>query len=161
MARELIVNNKSFQYPDPNEDPGWGGEASDWASEVTDVLNTLLAPGDITLTSFTISNDQSTFMDVSGLLFDAATVRSAIVTYTVYRISTANPSGNAESGEINLVYDNDASMGNKWSFTQQKNGEAGVIFQILDSGQVQYKSTDIDSVGYTGIIKFTAKTIAQ
>jgi len=155
----LTVNNTTFQYPDPGSEPGWGQDASDWASEVTAVLASLVSSDDILQTSYSINNNVSTPTDVNRLFFNPSTVRAANIQYSVYRISTANPSGHVESGIIYLNYDNAASLGSKWSFTQQKNGDSGVVFSITDAGQIQYISTDIDSTGYSGVIKFTAKTL--
>jgi hypothetical protein len=162
MSRPLIVNNQTFNYPDPGEDPSWGTDASDWASAVTDVLGTLLAPGDILSTTFDISDDVSVATQIQGLAFDSSLNRSAKIVYSVYRTSTDNPSGNAETGTIDIIYDNLAPVGQKWKMTQNKNGEAGVVFSISDLGQFSYISTQIDtgSGGYSGVLKFSAKSTA-
>lgn len=157
----LTVNNNTYNYPDPGTDPGWGQDATDWASAVTEVLNTLVAPSDILQTSYVINNNVSSYTDVNRLSFDPGTVRAANITYAVYRTSTANPSGVVESGTIYLTFDNSAGAGSKWLLSQQKTGDAGVIFTITDAGQVRYQSTDINAVGYQGTIKFTAKTLSQ
>lgn len=162
MSRELIVNNQSFDYPTSGTDPGWGGPATDWATEVTNVLGTLLAPGDILSTTFDISDDVSVATQIQGLAFDSSLNRSAKIVYSVYRTSTDNPSGNAETGTIDIIYDNLAPVGEKWKMTQNKNGEAGVVFSISDLGQFSYISTQIDtgSGGYSGVLKFSAKSTA-
>lgn len=162
MPITLTVNNIPFQYPIPGDSPGWGAGATDWANEVTIVLNDLLGPADITETTFPISNNVTSFTDVSGLSFNTGTVRSAIIDYSVYRTSTANPSGFAESGSLGIVYDNLAGAGSKWSMTGYGlNGNSGVTFTITDAGQVQYKSSNINSVGYSGVMHFRAKTLSQ
>lgn len=162
MPQTLIVNNIPFEYPVPGDEPAWGQPASDWAAEVTDVLNDLLGPNDITQTSFTIQNNISTPTDVNGLSFNTGQVRSAIIEYSIYRVSTGSPSGNAESGVINIVYDNSASPGNKWLVsTGFQTGNSGVTFTITDNGQFQYQSTDIGAAGYSGVMKFRARTLSQ
>lgn len=157
----LTVNNTTFNYPDPGTDPGWGQDATDWAVAVTETLNTLVSPADILETSFVINNNVSVNTDINRMFFDAGTVRAANITYSVYRTSDTNPSGNIESGTIYITYDNAAGVGNKWLLGQQKIGDAGVSFFITDAGQVQYKSTDIGSTNYQGEIKFTAKALSQ
>lgn len=158
MPKTLIVNNVPYDYPTAGDEPGWGGEATGWAEEVTNVLNNLLGPDDILETSFNIANDQSTVADVTGLAFNAGSVRSAIVEYAVYRISDSAPSGNAETGEIHIVYDNSAG----WSIgVGSVVGNSGINFSITSAGQVQYTSTDIGTLGYTGIIKFKARALSQ
>jgi len=156
----LIVNNTSYAYPDPGTEPGWGESATAWAQGVTDVLATLLAPGDILQSSYVINNAVASPININGLAFNGAVTRAANVQYAIYRISTANPAGNAEQGTLYLTYDSAASSGNKWILASQNSGSnSGVIFSITDSGQVQYISTDINSVGYSGTIKFSAKTL--
>lgn len=160
MPITLIVNNIPYSYPVNGDSPSWGQGATDWAKEVTLVLNDLLGPNDITETSFALQNNISSFTNVAALSFNTGAVRSAIIDYSIYRTSTANPSGNAESGIINITYDNLAAVGSKWSMTiGPVNGNAGVTFTILDNGQIQYKSSDINSTGYSGVMKFRAKTL--
>lgn len=118
----------------------------------------MLAPGDILTTSFSIDNNITVATNVNGLAFDPLTARSAIVSYSIYRTSTTTPSGNAEVGFIKLIYDDSAPAGSKWLITQSSTGIAGVIFSITDAGQVTYKSTDIGAAGYSGVIKFVART---
>lgn len=162
MPITLIVNNIPFEYPVPGDEPGWGQPATDWATEVTDVLNDLLGPNDITQTSFTIQNNISSATDVAGLSFNTGQVRSAIIEYSIYRVSTAEPSGHADSGTINIIYDNSAGVGVKWSMViGAVTGSGGVTFSITDNGQFQYTSTDIGSSGYSGVMKFRAKTLSQ
>ncbi len=162
MSRPLVVNNQTFNYPDPGEDPSWGSEASDWASEVTDVLSTILAPGDILETTFNILDDISSPTQIQGLAFDSSVSRSASITYSIYRTSTDTPAGNAESGVISIVYDNSATVGTKWRIAQSQNGNAGVLLTISDLGQFSYTSTNINlgAGGYVGIMKFSAKSTA-
>ncbi len=85
-----------------------------------------------------------------------------MIDYTVYRTSTASPSGNSEGGVISVVYDNLAAPGSKWSLVLYGgNGLSGVTFNITDSGQFQYKSSDIGATGYSGVMHFRAKTLSQ
>ena len=158
MPRTLIVNNTPYQYPTSGDEPGWGGDATGWAVGVTNVLNDIVGPDDILETAFNVANNQSTAANVTGLIFNTASVRAAVIQYAIFRISDSNPSGQAESGEIHIVYDNLAG----WSITQGDiNGEAGVTFTILPSGQVQYTSTDIGSTNYVGDMKFRARALQQ
>jgi hypothetical protein len=161
LAKTLIVNGKTFNYPEQGEDPIWGEDATAWAEEVTNVLDDLVSAGDIFQTEFTIVNNQSTSADVNGLLLDTSVVRSAVIDYSIYRVSTSNPSGNVENGTIFAVYDNSASSGNKWIISQEKNGEAGVTLDIDDDGQFTYTSTDIGAAGYSGSMKFKSRSITS
>jgi hypothetical protein len=162
MPITLIVQNVPYQYPQASDSPGWGQQATAWAQAVTTVLNDLLGPNDILETSFAVNNNVSSFTNVAGLTFDPGTVRSATIIYSVYRISTDSPSGQSESGIINLTYDNNASSGSKWSLIQYGiNGDAGVTFSVLYSGQVQYTSSNMSATGYSGVMHFSARTLSQ
>jgi hypothetical protein len=161
MSTPLTIAGTTFNYPDSGENPNWAQEASSWAAAVTEAINTLLAPGDILQTSFSIDNNIAVATNINGLLFDSGTVRAANVSYTVYRTSTANPAGNAETGTIYLVFDDSAASGLKWKLTQSVDGNAGVSFAMGDDGQMTYRSTDIGAVGYSGTIRFSAKTLSK
>jgi len=160
MSKVLIVNNNPYNYPTAGDEPGWGGSdgATGWAEDVTQVLSDLLGPNDILETSFTIANNQLTATDVVGLNFNIASVRSAIIDYSIFRISTTNPSGSTETGTIKIVYDNNVG----WSSGQGAVvGDSGVVLSITPTGQFEYTSSDIGSLNYTGTIKFRAKSLQQ
>lgn len=160
MAKELIVNGQVFGYPESGDEPGWGDSATDWAEEVTNVLGDLAGIDDILQTTFSIANNQSSAANVEGLIFNTGRVRSASIPYTIYRISDANPSGNSETGMISVVYDNDALSGEKWQLSVGDiTGLSGVYFSILDSGQIQYTSTDIGTLDYEGTMVFSADSL--
>jgi len=161
MPVTVTLNNTQFTIPSPGEDPGWGEDTTAYLVELSNVISSLLGPGDLLETTFNVANNISVAENIVGLNFDTATVRAAIVTYSVYRISTANPSGTAESGTMVMVYDNSASAGNKWLLAQESNGDAGISFLITDLGQFTYTTNDIDAAGYSGVMKFTAKTLSQ
>lgn len=161
MSIKLTIQGTTYEYPIPGEDPNWAEGATDWAEAVTLALSTLLGPGDILQSTFTINNNVSIPANINGLLFDPGTVRSANISYAVYRTSTAQPAGNTESGTIYINYDDSATSGNKWSLTQQINNNAGIVFNILDNGQIQYTTNDIGNTGYFGKITFSAKSLAK
>lgn len=158
MSKTLIVDNTPYNYPTSGDEPGWGNDATGWAEAVTAVLNDLVGPNDILETAFNVANNQTSFTNVTGLVFNAASVRSADITYSLFRVSTASPSGHTETGTIQLAYDNNLG----WSINQGNIlGDAGVLFDVTAGGQIQYKSTDIGALNYIGTMKFRAKTLQQ
>jgi hypothetical protein len=158
----LTVNNIPFEYPIAGDSPGWGQAASDWAAEVTLVLNDLLGPNDIIETTFNVANNVTSSSNVNGLVFNTGQVRAATVAYSIYRISTSNMYGFTESGTMNVSYDNLAPGGSKWSLViGNVTGNSGVTFTITDAGQIQYQSTDLGSAGYSGVMHFKAATLEQ
>lgn len=161
MSVQIQIAGTTYNFPTSGDDPNWGPDATDTISALAAVVNTLFAPGDILNTSFTISNNIAVVTNINGLLFDPGTVRAANVGYTVYRTSDDNPAGHTESGTILINFDDDAAVNSKWSFTIVNNGNAGIAFSILDSGQFQYLSSDIGSLGYVGNIVFTARALPK
>jgi hypothetical protein len=153
LAVTLTVNNKEFQYPQVGEEPGWGEDATAWAEEVTEVLESLAGPDDILQTTVTINNNQGSVTNVAGLLFNTANVRSAFVDYNIYR-TDASPSVLVEGGTLLVCY-NDTS----WTISQMTNGDAGVYFTMTNTGQIQYTSTNMTGGSYTGQMTFEARAI--
>lgn len=148
----LTIQNQTFNYPDPGTDPGWGEESSAWAQAVTDALNTLIAPGDILETSFTLQDNITTPTLIVGLRFDSALVRAANVTYSI------NRNGQAQSGTLHLNFNISGATGQKWTIQEARSGEVGIIFSVNDTGQVSYQSS---ATGSTSNIKFSARTLSQ
>jgi len=162
MAVTLTVNSTPFQYPTPGDEPGWGEAATGWATEVTNVLNSLLGPGDLLETTFTVANNVSSDTNITGLAFDTGTVRAAFIEYSIYRTTASSTSGNAESGVMSMVFDNSASSTNKWLVAiGSQAGTSGVTFSVTDAGQVQYQSTNISGATYVGTMKFKASSLSQ
>jgi len=161
MPVNIVVNNIPISYPSPGDEPGWGESGTQFAVEVAEVLNSLVNANDILETTFSVANNITTFTNVAGLSFSTGQVRSAEIIYSIYRTSTLNPFGIVESGSMNVVYDGNAPVNEKWKFAvgNVAGPGAGVTFTITDAGQVQYKSTDIGAAGYSGEMRFRAKTI--
>lgn len=155
----LTISGVPYNYPTNLQEAGWGEDATGWAQAVTDMLSALVANGDILPSTNAIQNNITTLTNIDGMFFNSDIVRSARIDYSVYRVSDTTPSGVVESGMMLIALNDTAPVGQKWSITQYKNGDSGVQFTLLDSGQVQYKSSDVGITNYTGNIKFTAKVL--
>lgn len=96
--------------------------------------------GDIDPTSFSLANNQSAATNVTGLAFANASVRSAVVHYSVFVGAT---NSFYECGMLYLINQN--SM---WDMAQTSNGDnTGVVFTITAAGQIQY--TTPNYAGFT------------
>lgn len=146
----LIVSGNTYQFPSDGEDPGWGGEVTEWARAVTEALASVLGPGDILPTDFEIVDNMPTPQNVVGLTFDGALVRAANVTYAIVRGSIT------QVGTLYLSYNGTAAAGMQWTLSEQLSNDAGVRFSVTDAGQVQYISS---STGTNGQMRFSAKTL--
>jgi hypothetical protein len=102
-------------------------------------------------TPFTLTNNQSSAADVTGLLFDPIGTKAFFLDYFIYR--STGSSGVAQSGQLRGVYN---SFTSTWLMSDDYSGEnAGITFSILSSGQIQYTSTDI--VGSTSTLKYAPR----
>lgn len=160
MAIELTVNNNTYDYPSPGDEPGWGESATGWAEAVTEVLAETVNVDDILQTSFNIANNITSSSNVTNLLFNPSTVRSAQITYSIY-IHTSTTEL-CETGTLYATYKNGGTVGSKWSIGRVAYADdAGIRFTMTDSGQVQYTSSNVSGTTYTGVMKFYAKTTQQ
>jgi hypothetical protein len=107
--------------------------------------------------SFNIANDQSSPANITGLLFNPATFRGLILTYSLYRESSTTSA--AQIGELKFVYN---TADDAWFLSDTYAGQnAGVEFSITNAGQVQYTSSLYSGISYTGVLKYSLmKTFA-
>ena len=100
---------------------------------------------DIEETSFAGANNQSSFANVTGLAFSAASVRSVQVVASVY-VNATTPLYQAV--EMSII-----NKGGSFAMSVNGTGDnSGVTFDITNSGQVQYTSSN-----YTGFVSLTIK----
>ncbi len=81
MARDLVVDNVTYSFPEQGEDPTWGEVVVDWAEAMTAAINTLQGPADIPETTFTVANNQSVAANVTGLVFSSSLGRVFSITF--------------------------------------------------------------------------------
>lgn len=148
MAITLTINNIPFEYPEPGEQSPWGQGATDWATEVTNVLDSLKGSSDILETSAIVENNVSSPKDITGLAFSSTVVRSFTVTGNIYRISGTTEY--VEEFELSGMH----TTSGGWVLSQTGMGDAEVLFSITPAGQIQYISSNLTSTPYSGIFKF-------
>jgi len=158
----LTLKNKSFNYPDPGQQPGvgdssigYGEDATAWAEEVTLTLNSLLSVGDIIRSQASIANNVTTETEVLNLVFENSLTRAANVSYTVER-----PTSTSTITETGTLYLNYNQASGTWDMSQLKFDDAGIIFSITSEGIVKYKTTDTGS-STLGTMVFSAKTLSR
>lgn len=152
MAVDLLVGGTIYKYPVEGEDPGrYGEEATGWAIAITEGIAAINGPGDILQTNFNIDNNQSTYSDITGFLFNSSVVKGITVSYRIER--TNNTTYLVEKGSMEILYNPQTTT---WSLSREFIGEGGIDIDILASGQVQYKvNTQILSPSQTsGFIRF-------
>lgn len=106
------------------------------------------SPGDIEQTSFSITNNQSTPADVTGLIFSPASVRGFEV------LATAHIDATSDLFETFKIYG--IQRGADFQISVESVGDvSGLEFTITSLGQIQYTSTNV--AGFlSGVLKFRA-----
>lgn len=156
MSKTLTIGSQEFEFPTQGQSPDWGSTVTDFAEAVADALATVQQPNDILISSANIANNQTIAANIPGFSFTTSEVLSINAEYFITRSTTSPVSTVTESGSIKGNYD-----GSNWYITIQSENDAGVVFSITPSGQIQYTSSNIAGSGYNGSIKFKAKVINQ
>lgn len=95
-------------------------------------------------------------IDVTGLILNGASYRSAVFSYSIYRSSDSEEL--SQVGQLMLSYKTTA---NTWSLSDTFGGDdAGVEFSIdPTSGQISYTSSTLDVNNYTGVLKIRGSEV--
>ena len=112
----------------------------------------------ITETSVTISNTQSSAANVTGLVFDSSSVKSAIIYATIRR-----KTDDAEVVSTGVLIAQYSAKDLTWYLIDQLSGllDDGVELDITSAGQVQYTSDTVPGANYSGAMSFKAITLGN
>ena len=165
MSKTLSINGKVIEYPSPNQEPGWGSPATDFAEEVAETLDSIAGVGTILETQAIIENSvlEAAKKSVPGLVFNFNFTKTATISYRISRKTTMTGE-TVETGTLDVFYTpNDPS--NKWQITRTiLSGDPTLTYFDIDNiGQVKYWATirltnPMDS-NYVGLIRF--KTVSN
>jgi hypothetical protein len=105
-----------------------------------------------------ISN-ANTNLPLNALAFPTASIRSALIRYSIYRTTNTNTA--YEAGQIMIVYNTNGTPSNFWELIQYKEGNGQVTFSITDTGQIEFSSVALSGLNHAGTISFAAQTLLQ
>jgi hypothetical protein len=110
----------------------------------------LKSAGDISETSFLLTNNQAVAANITGLAFNNAVTRSFTALISIYI--------NATSSLYEQITIEGIQKGSSWDISVSNVGDnSGISFSITNAGQIQY--TSINYTGFvSGVIKFRAIT---
>ena len=114
-----------------------------------EVINSMIA---------TINNNVTTATDVTDMLLDSASYKSAKVFFEIFRKTDSEE--RVANGWLTAVY---YTATNSWDITpggSYDGNETGVIFSITAAGQVKYTSDNMAGTNYSGQITFKEFTFA-
>jgi hypothetical protein len=155
MSTTVIIGNKTFEIPDPGEKPGWGEDTTDYLIAIAEALSTVQGPNDILQSSATLANNVSSPIAVSGFSFSTADVLAINCEFFVTRVFDSGSSVITESGNIIGSFD-----GSIFSISVDSEGDSGVTFDITNTGQITYVSSDLTN-HVSSTIVFKGATIDQ
>ena len=152
MPKILTIGTENFEIPLQGENGDYGEQLTDFFEAVSNALSTVQQPNDVTVQTAIILNNQATFADISGFIFDSSQVIS-INAEGIIKRSTVSPA-------VSLVEDviiRGNFNGSSWVYSVISQGNAGIEFNITDAGQLQYKTSSITGTSYSGAITFRGK----
>ncbi len=152
MSKKLLIGTQEFEIPEQGDGPDYGESLSDYFEAVSEALSTVQQPNDILTTSASILNNQTTFADISGFIFNSSEVISINSEFIIQRSTVSPASKLVESGFIQGNYN-----GATWSFSVESVGNSGVEFNITSAGQLQYRTSNLTGSSYSGLITFRGK----
>lgn len=156
---EVVLSGTTYQVPKNMSTPPWGEELADYLVALGSAYSALIGVGDITETGFIVANNQTVSAPVTGLTFDSSVVRSATISYSIYR--TTSTTALREAGEVTVIYDSTATAGSKWVLQRDSMGDALVELTVSDTGIFSYTSSNVSGASYSGLMKFEAKATLQ
>jgi hypothetical protein len=101
-------------------------------------------------TSFTLANNVTSATNITGLLFNPASVMGFVIEYMIVRSSSTTRL--CSIGRFRAVYNSNISA---WLTSDDYAGDnSGIDFGVTSAGQVTYTSTNITGTSYTGTLKY-------
>lgn len=152
MPKILTIGTQEFDFPLENESGNYGESITDWASAVTDALETVQQRNDIPSSTASILNNRTIATSVTGFLFDTSEVISINSEFIVTRTTTVPAVTLVESGFIQGNF-----TGTAWNISVVSQGDAGIDFDITAGGQITYTSSNMTGTNYSGEVRFKAK----
>lgn len=159
MSIPLNIQGTIIQFPSNSQDPSWAPAVIQFAEAVTSALSGLAGTFDVPPQVFVIdAYNPGTNISIPNLSFPTSNVRSAVISYDVYRTASTPTTTAVEAGQIIIVFDTSAGT---WSKSQERVGDGKISFSITNAGQVQFTTTQIGTTSHTGQIAFSAKSLSQ
>lgn len=157
ISTPVTINGTTIQFPTSGDSPSWAPAVTEFAQLTEAALNSFVGPFDIPPQIFIMTANANTNVNLPNLAFPTSTVRGAIISYSVFR-STDTVTA-TETGTVVVNYNPTNPVGNKWEISTDFVGNSQTIFNITDVGQVQFSTTLISGVNYTGSCTYQAKAV--
>jgi hypothetical protein len=154
----LNIAGVVIDFPNTSQAPNWAPAVIQFAEAVTNALSLLVGAYDVVPQQFILDSvPNAVNTAITNLSFSTTQVRSALVSYAIYR--NTNTITVSEAGQLTVVYNESAGVGLKWQMLRESDSDAQVIFSIDDDGQIYINTTALAGVGYNGKISYSAKAL--
>lgn len=157
MSTPITISGTTIVFPTSGESPNWSPAIVQFAQLVADALSLVAGPFDVFPQIFTMTSNANTNVNITNLSFPTSNVRAAFIRYTVYRNTSSTTV--TEAGNLIIVYNPSNSVGNKWSINQIFTGDASIVFNVTDTGQVQFSTTAIAGTSHVGSLTYSAQAL--
>lgn len=159
MAFDVIIAGQVISLPSVDEDPNWAQGLVEFMQQVALALSSTIGTFDVVPQIYNMVSNTNTGVDIPSLSFSSAEVRSAIVTYSIFRSTDTN--NEAETGILELIFNEDAATNSKWEMSRVFTGSSTVQFFVNDAGQISFSSDALVGSNYAGNIVFKASVLQQ
>ena len=164
MAIKLIIKGTPVELPESGQSPNWAPGIIEAIQALSEAVNSISGTYDVAPQVQNISTfPENSNIDINNLVFPAEEVRAATIFYSVYRkTETDGPNEGrelAEAGTLQIVYNPDNPVDNKWEIQREFVGNANMQFSIDDLGQVEFTTEAMTGIDHTGILSYRAISI--
>lgn len=160
MSKNVTIGGQNIAFPTSGEPENWAKPVSDFAEAVAETLSQFAGPYDVPPNNLIIdAYNPGTNIDLPALNFPPSAVRSAFIRYTVFRETSLETA--YEVGTIDIVYNPNGPVNNKWEYAREFVGDGKVTITILDSGQVQFTTDTMSGINHTGKFSYLAQAVTQ
>lgn len=154
---QITISGQVIDFPDVAQSPVWAEAIIQFAEAVESALSSVAGAFDVAPQLYTMVSNANTNVALPSLSFPTSQVQGALITYSVYR--TTNSTKVSEFGTLEITYNPDGPINNKWEIAREFTGNAQVTFTVTDTGQVEFSSTALTGSSHSGLIGYTAKAL--
>jgi len=155
----IIVNGQVIEIPATNADPNWAQGIVQALEQLALAVNASIGTFDVAPQRYNMVANVNNDVNIPNLAFSSDVVRSAVVTYSIFRATDS--ANEAETGTLELIYNGDASPGSKWEMSRTFTGSSTVTFMVDDNGQISFSSELLAGSDYQGNIVFKGSALQQ
>lgn len=156
---DITIAGQVITFPGVNQDPNWAQAIVEFAQAVAEALEATVGTYDVVPQIYTMTANSNSNVDIPALSFPTGQVQATNVRYSIFRQTTTN--SEAETGTLQLVYNPNGGVGEKWEMSRSFVGSSTVSFAVDDSGQISFSSSALSGSDHIGRIAFSASSLQQ